>query len=178
MLLLCSVLIVMHWMVSAWPLYIMQFYSIYHAATIRGVSRFKKKPKIPCIHQEGIIHVTSYAELYKHEFSLGFMIHTPVHHCRQLCSQLINFWKKKNRKQMSSFARVLKISGFGEERKVCHKSLASGDAFQQAYNNTHATTSEISYLRWEISISIYIDIEYHVYTCTSIYKQMLVILNE
>lgn len=55
----------------------------------------KKKPKIPCIYQEGIIHATAYAELYKHEFSLGFMIHTPVHHCRQLCSQLINFWKKK-----------------------------------------------------------------------------------
>lgn len=79
---------------------------------------------------------------------------------------------------MSSFAWVLKISGFGEKRKVCHKSVASGDAFQQAYNNTHGTTSEISYLRWEISISIYIDIEYQVYTCTSIYKQMLVILNE
>lgn len=79
---------------------------------------------------------------------------------------------------MSSFAWVLKISGFGEERIDCHKSVASGDAFQQAYNNTHATTSEISYLRWEISISIYIDIEYQVYTCTSIYKQMLVILNE
>lgn len=79
---------------------------------------------------------------------------------------------------MSSFARVLKISGFEEERIDCHKPLASGDAFQHAYNNTHATTSEISYLRWEISISIYIDIEYHVYTRTSIYKQMLVILNE
>lgn len=80
---------------------------------------------------------------------------------------------------MSSFARVLKISGFGEKRIDCHKSLASGDAFQQAYNKTHGTTSEISYLRWEISISIYIDIEYHVYTRTSIYKQkMLVILNE
>lgn len=109
----------------------------------------KKKPKISCIHQEGIIHVTAYAELYKHEFSLGFMIHTPAHHCRQLCSQLyiINFWKKKNRKQMSSFARVLKISGFGEERIDCHKSLASGDAFQQAYNNMHGTTLEISHLR-------------------------------
>lgn len=79
---------------------------------------------------------------------------------------------------MSSFARVLKISGFGEQRIDCHKSLASGDAFQQAYNNKHGTTSEISYVRWEISISIYIDIEYHVYTCTSIDKQMLVILNE
>lgn len=79
---------------------------------------------------------------------------------------------------MSSFARVLKISGFVEEHIVCHKSLATRDAFQQAYNNTHATTSEISYLRWEISISMYIDIEYHVYTCTSIDKQMLVILNE
>lgn len=79
---------------------------------------------------------------------------------------------------MSSFARVLKISGFVEEHIVCHKSLATRDAFQQAYNNMHATTSDISYLRWEISISIYIDIEYHVYTCTNIYKQMLVILNE
>lgn len=55
----------------------------------------KKKPKIPCIHQEGIIHATAYAELYKHEFSLGFMIHTPVNHCRQLCPQIIHFWKKK-----------------------------------------------------------------------------------
>lgn len=106
----------------------------------------KKKTKI-CIHQEGTIHVTAFAEPYTYELSLGFMIHTPVHHCRQLCSQLINFWKKKYRKQMSSFARVLKISGFEEERIDCHKSLASGDAFQQAYNNTHGTTSEISYLR-------------------------------
>lgn len=109
--------------------------------------QIKKKTKIPCIHQEGIIHATAYAELYKHEFSLRFMIHTPVHHCRQLCSQLIHFWKKKNRKQMSSFARVLEISGFGEERIACHKSLATRDAFQQAYNNMHATTSDISYLR-------------------------------
>lgn len=132
-------------MVSAWPLYISCSFIAYIMQ--QQAEAYPDKENKICIHQDGIIHVTAFAELYKHEFSLRFMIHTPVHHCRQLCSQLINFWKKKNRKQMSSFARVLKISGFGEERIDCHKSLASGDAFQRAYNNTHGTTSEISYLR-------------------------------
>lgn len=80
----------------------MQFYSIYHAATIRGVSRLKKKTKISCIHQEGIIHVTAYAELYKHEFSLGFMIHTP---CTPLQAALLatNSFLEEKKSQTNEF---------------------------------------------------------------------------